>query len=288
MQRIRKGLAYLLAFALLVCTINLSNAMQVRAQSITEAAVYSLGTNQSGVIAENGDKKQYYMFTLSSSGAVHLTGSAYMESMYWHVYDENAKEVWRINPYWNSTSEVITIDETLYLTSGVYYLCVEKYGGFGNYNFRIDFTSSNESFSEGNGGSNNTLDMASGIETNGGQYSGQMARNDEKDFYRFTLTNSGVVSLNATFYKIENIYWKLYDENGEELLSRRPWWNSTTEDIVVNEDLYLTSGTYYISFVCGNGYGKYAFSVKFTTTSETYTEKTGDPIIQFKMLHLYH
>lgn len=275
MTKLKRGLAHLLVLTLLVGAVNVSGVMQVQAQSITKAKSYTIGTTQSGVITENGDEKQYYQFTLSSSGAVHLTGSGYMRSMCWRVYDQNAEEVWQTQPYWNSTSEVITLDETLYLTSGTYYLCVQQCSGYGNYNFRLDFTSSNESFSEGNGESNNTLNAASRIDASGQQYVGQLALNDEKDFYKFTLTNSGKVTLNATFYKIKYVSWKLYDENGEELLSESPWWNSTTEDIVVDEDLYLTSGNYYISYTCGSGYGKYTFSAEFLPTNETYSEKNG-------------
>lgn len=273
MKTVRKILAYLLTLVMLVCTVNISDVMQVQAQSITKATPYTIGTSQSGVITENGDAKQYYTFTLPSSGEVHLTGSAYMERMYWRIYDQNAEEVWQIQSYWNSTSEVITLDETLYLTSGTYYLCAEQSWGYGNYNFRLDFISSNESFSEANWGSNNTLNTASMIDTSGKEYNGQLALNDEKDFYKFTLTDSGKVTLNVTFFKMKYVYWKLYDENGEELLSRQPWWNSTTEDIVVDEDLYLTSGNYYISYVCGSGYGKYTFSAKFSSANETYSEK---------------
>lgn len=275
MTRRKKGLAYLLVVVMLIGIVNFSNMLEVQAQSITKAKVYSMGTNQSGVFTENGDEKQYYKFSLSSSGKVHLTGNAYVTCMEWYIYDQNLEEVWYIQPSWNSTSEVLTLDENLYLTSGTYYLCAEQRDGYGKFQFKMNFTSSNESFPEKNGGSNNTLSSAGNIELNGKIYKGQLALNDEKDFYKFTLTNSGLVKLNATFYKIGYVRWALYDENGEELLFHQPDCNSTTEDIVIDEELYLTSGSYYLAFICGSECSNYNFSAKFTSSNETYIEKNG-------------
>lgn len=275
MKKLKRTVAYLLALAMMVCAVDFSGAVQtVHAQSIDKAAAYTLGTEQRGMITENGDEKQYYKFTLPTSGAIQLTGSAYMREMYLYLYDSEANELWHMNPSWNSTSEVITLNDTTYLTSGTYYLCIGKYGDYyGKYSFKLDFTSSGESFRETNGGTNNTIDVASAITTNGSLYSGQLAYNDEKDFYKFNLSGSGKVNFSATFYDVQYVYWKLYDESGEELLSYNPSWNSTTRNIVVDEDLYLTEGTYYISVSRdGSRYGKYSFSATYTSSRETYPE----------------
>ena len=44
-------------------------------------------------------------------------------------------------------------------------------------------------------------------------------------------------NFNATFNKMKWVRWKLYDQSGDELLSRNPVWNNTTENIVVDEDI---------------------------------------------------
>lgn len=252
------------------------NAVQpVKAEAIIQATPYTVGTNVNGVLAEGGDDRVYYMFNLPSSGSVHITGSAYMARVYLYIFDDSANQVWRVNPVWNRTSEVISLDETVYLTSGTYYFCVGRDGHYGNYNVRIDFTSSNESFKEINGGSNNTINTASRIETTGMMYNAQLAENDEKDFFQFTLAVSGKVNFNATFNKMKWVKWKLYDQSGEELLSRSPVWNNTTENIVVDEDIYLTSGTYYLAISRDGSNGKYSFSLPFITSNETYSESEG-------------
>lgn len=243
--------------------------------SISDAQNYSLGSYVSGSITENGPEKRYYRFSLPESGEIHITGQASVTRLYLRIYDSSAEDIWNVNRNWNSTSEIIPIDETIVLTSGEYYFCVQKDSGYGNYNFRIDFTSCNESFIETEGGSNNTIQTANVVSPNGTSYTAQIANNDEKDFWKFDLSESGRINFKATFYGIKWVYWKLYDENGEELLSRNPSQNSTTNNIVVDEYVYLTSGRYYISVSKDNGYGKYDFSIGFRSANETYPEVNG-------------
>lgn len=278
MVNIKKRMtAVLLVLVLLFISVATWKPRPAKAESIVNAKAYTLETKYSGMITENGDEKQYFKFTLPESGKIEITGSAYMYNVELYIYDENADELLKRDLYWNSTSEVISISESAYLTSGSYYFCVGKCGSnVGAFDFQIRFTAMGESFREGNGGSNNAMAVASNVKTDGTSYNAQIAVNDEKDFFKFTLQASGKVNFNATFYKMECVYWRLYDEQGVELLSRNPYWNRTTENIVVNEDLYLTNGTYYIAVnKDSNTYGKYTFSLPFTSSSEDYAETNG-------------
>lgn len=166
-------------FLLYVLTIILMagfGTKKVNAESISNSVYYTLGTQESGFITENGDDKQYYMFTLPESGSIKITGSAYMQYIDLYVYDENANELWNKEQLWNSTSEVISINHTIYLTSGTYYFCVGKDGGhYGGFDFKIDFNPINESFNEINGGSNNAIANANSIDTDGTLYTAQAA-----------------------------------------------------------------------------------------------------------------
>ena len=81
------------------------------AETISSASNYALGTTQYGVITENGEEKQYYKFTLDSSGRINISGTAYMKTINLYLYDENGNELFHNNPSWNSTSEIITLDE---------------------------------------------------------------------------------------------------------------------------------------------------------------------------------
>ena len=277
-MRDAKRIIWAIVFLMSVLTVvNLPSHKVIAANngSITSAQAYTLGTNKSGSITENGPEKQYYKFTLQSSGSIQISGSAYMERINLFIYDASANELWHVDPSWNSTSEVISIDESIILTSGTYYFSVGRYYYNGNYNFKIDFSTSSESFKEGQGGSNNTLATASNINADGTIYNAQIANNDEKDFFRFNLQQSGKINLNSTFYKLRRVNWYIYDENGIELIHEDPEWNNTTENIVVGKDIYLTSGNYYLCI--GRYYynGKYTFSISFTSSNETYAETNG-------------
>ncbi len=283
-----KNLKQKMAVALLMLTFLFISAAgwnpaEAEAESITYAKAYTLGTKCTGMITENGDTKQYYKFTLQESGKITLTGSARMSSVKLHIYDENAIELWSDEPGWNSTSEVISISDYDYLTGGSYYFCVEKniyaQKSTGEFEFLISFTAAGESFRESNGGSNNSLETASIVRTDGTLYHAQLSLNDEKDFFKFTLERSGKVNLSATFYGISRVEWKLYDGNGVELLSEEPGWNTTTENIVINDDVFLTSGTYYAVI---NTYeyayhprGRYDFSLSFASSNESFAETNG-------------
>lgn len=260
---------------LMICGVGSKNVLA--AETISSASDYALGTTQYGVITENGEEKQYYRVVLDASGRIDISGTAYMQWIYLYLYDENGNELFCVNPQWNSTSELITISEECYLTKGVYYFCVGKDGNrIGEFNFKISFTSTNESFSELNGGSNNTINTANNVSIDGTPYIAQISKNDEKDFYRLTLAESGNINIKATFNKMEWVYWHIYDESGNELYSRNPQWNSTTEDITVDTDLYLTAGIYY--FVVsrdGENYGKYNFTLEFASAEESFRETNG-------------
>ena len=259
---------------LMVYGINSKNVSA--AEAISSASNYTLGTTQYGVITENGENKQYYRVILDSSGRIDISGTAYMEWIHLYFYDENGNELLHSNPSWNSTSELITMNEELYLTKGIYYFCIGKDNRTGDFNFKIDFTSTNETFTELNGGSNNTINSANTVSFDGTQYSAQIAKNDEKDFYRIVLGDSGTVNFKATFYKMEWIYWRLYDEMGNELADYNPRWNNTTENITVDEALHLTSGIYYLAINRdGNNYGKYTFTLDFTSAEERFPEVNG-------------
>lgn len=270
------------AVLLLLCGV--SSRHVFAAETISSASNYTLGTTQYGVITENGEEKQYYRMNLDSSGRIDISGTAYMEWIYLYLYDENGNELYCANPNWNSTSEIIAIDSELYLTKGTYYFCIGKDGGrIGEFNFRIDFTSSNESFMELNGGSNNSMATASVASIDGMQYSGQLALNDEKDFFKMNLAESGKIHFKLTFFKMRWVKWYLYDEGGNELASDNPEWNSTTEVISFERDFHLATGVYYIA-ICKDTteyhhdpkYGRYVFDIDFVSAKESFSEINGE------------
>ncbi len=157
----------------------------------------------------------------------------------------------------------------MHLTAGTYYLCVERYsdGYAGNYDFRLDFTSAGESFPETKDDNDNSLAAANQISLSK-TYKGQMAENDDKDFYRFTLSKAGKIQVTANTYIDLNLH--LYDASGEEV---DEWWgyvDSSTGKWTDKRLIKLVkAGTYYLCAERYDDRGNYSFSVATFTPKIT-------------------
>ncbi len=135
---------------------------------------------------------------------------------------------------------------------------------FGKYNFKISFEPSNETFRETQGGSNNTFEKASNISLNT-RYYAQYAINDNVDYFKFTLSGSGTVTLSLNSYFWET-YMKLYDASRRKIWEKTEYWNSSTKSMAYSNKITLNSGTYYFEVSGYDGiyiedYGKYSFSI---------------------------
>lgn len=237
--------------------------------SIATASSISLGNKIYGQIADNDDR-DIYKFLLNDSGRVNINFTAPIEYVSFYIYDINGNTIWEsYAAYWNNTAEKLTMIQNFDLTSGTYYLAIVRYGNHnkrvGDYNFSTSYTKANESFSESNGGTNNTMNSANSISINT-QYIGQIARNDEKDFYKFNISSTGKqkVKLEAS---IEHLTFNIYDSNGNEIWgSYAYYWNSTSQKLQLDKDIDFTkTGTYYFAVVrYGNNElrtGIYTFSI---------------------------
>ena len=167
-------------------TYSQNRAVSYAGNSMSDAASISIGENYNGALTTT-NSKDYYKFTIGSSGKVTLTASAGMKWIYYSIYDSVGNRLWQINPSWNSTTELISTSEAINLTKGTYYFVVEKEGGYtGNYSFQLSFLSANESFAETSVSDNNSISNANVILVNT-NYQGQLAVNDGKDFYKFYI-----------------------------------------------------------------------------------------------------
>ncbi len=244
--------------------------------SIGTAPSISLNAQYSDSITKDGET-DYYKFTLPASGRINLKATLYMSEIYITIFDETGEEVWRESKSWNSTTQQISCDETIDLTSGIYYICFDEYwsGIFGKYKFSLNFASANESFNEGNGGTDNLMTLANTI-GHARTYYGQIAANDDMDYYKFTLENSGRIRLQSTLY-MEGNDISIFDPAGKEIWSESKDWNSTTQQISCDEIIDLTSGSYYICFEKDfwGSTGNYNFRLNFTSANESFQEGNG-------------
>ena len=223
--------------------------------SVKTANDISHGNKYVGCIALN-DEVDVYSFSLAQSGRLDIIFSANIERSALKLYDENGKEIWHENPGWNSTTELISYQESIYLCKGEYYFSVSKYYGYGDYDLSLLLTGSNESFAENQNGNNNKVNEASLININQ-KYNGVIALNDEVDIYRISVSDSSAtLKLDGN---IERVALKIYDATGKEIWHENPGWNSTTEQITYSKEHKLASGLYYLSVSKYYGYGNYSF-----------------------------
>ena len=275
MKIIKKTLAILLVLATLF-SVSITSALNVSAagSSMSNATSISFGTTYSDSL-KNSREEDFYKFSISTSGCIRFRLTSYVNITYYHIYDANKNRVWDSDyQYCNSTTKELNIDKTIDLTSGTYYLCVGQYNGSGNYEFKLSFTSANEDFKETTGGINNTITTASSIST-GATYYGQLAENDNIDFYKFTMLTSGNIRFRLTSY-VNITYYHIYDANKNRVWdSDYQYCNSTTKELNIDETIALTSGTYYLCVAQYNGTGNYEFKLSFTSANEDFKETTG-------------
>lgn len=206
----------------------------------------------------------YLRFTLSDSGRINFRLTAYIPWTKYYIYNENGSEIWyKIEAQWNSVSEEFNLNTDIDLTSGTYYFSVGRSGGSeanGNYRFKLSYTNANESFKETTGGINNSIADASPISL-GTTYNGQLAINDSKDIYKFTVSKSGNVNLHLISY-IYCINLYIYDANGWEIWSKiSREWNHVTEKYELDTDIEFLEGTYYFAVSGNSGTGNYKFTI---------------------------
>lgn len=228
--------------------------------SIAEADSVSIGTTYRGQIAHN-DEKDFYGFSIGSSGRLSLSSTAAIDGVYYRIYDSTGERLWNEHHSMDSSGQ-ISLSETWDLTKGTYYLGVERSGSnnVGTYSFRLGFTSAGESFTETGNGTDNTVSVANSISLGAG-YKGQIAYNDEKDFYKFTVADAGKYTVASTA-SIKSLYYRIYDSTGKRM------WNQyesadSSGNITLNEILELERGTYYLGVERNSSShtGNYSFTI---------------------------
>lgn len=293
MKKFTKLLAFLLTLVLVLSLIPVSaSAATVTDResndSIAEAQSFNLGDTITGSISEKMDT-DYYFFTLKESGKVTLTVTAYMQYYSANLFDPDGTRLWSTEQnQWNSEVGFCQITHDLYLEMGTYYFQVRGsnrysdiyviYRSTGTYKIETSFTSAQATETE----PNSSLDQANSI-TLGSQIRGVIAENGDTDFYKFTLTSSGKVSLDVTSY-IEYYSLLLFDGSGNRLwYSDNNPWNSTVGFRNDKYGIYLEKGTYYLqvrgrryyyenAYMDSNHQGTYTIGTSFTSAAATEVE----------------
>ncbi|MGN0523872.1 MAG: pre-peptidase C-terminal domain-containing protein, partial [Eubacterium sp.] len=273
----KKTISLLLSLVMLFSiTAGIDLSAYAAGNSISNATSISFNSQYSGYITTS-NTTDVYKFSMSSSGKINVSVEANISASTYHIYDANGNTLWTGDCYrWNDNTQLMTFNQELDLTKGTYYFSVnDYYGSTGNYSFKVTFTSANESFSEPQGGNNNSIATANGI-VFGNTYKGQLAVNDNTDLYKFSLSSSGRITISVKANISSSSYY-IYDVNGNTLWEGYCYrWNDNTKQMTYDQELDLTKGTYYFSVRDYYGTtGNYSFNISFTSANESFSEPQG-------------
>lgn len=159
------------------------------------------------------------------------------------------------------------------LEKGNYYYKIDGYNttyyatrrlSTGNYSFKLSFKNSGATVAEPN---NNIIQSKSIVPNK--DYKGQIAINDDEDYYRFKVGSSCKLIFKITSY-MPNYCSFIYDENGKQVWETQGnSWISTTKKRSDTHTIDLKKGTYYLKI---DGYNTTYYATRCLSTGN-YTFK---------------
>ncbi len=221
------------------------------------ATTVNWGNNYRGYIS-NSTSSQSYQFNLSSAGRVTLTFNSQLSSVRVYMNNASGDRIWGYQ-YPNEGSTIYTLD----LIKGTYTLYVEEYwSATGAYDFTASFVSAGESFSE----ANNSITYASSPSF-GTKVNGQLAINDDKDYYKYDISSSGRITLTFNS-QLSSVRICIVDASGE-----RVWGYQYPNEGSTAYKIDLVKGRYYLVVEeYWSATGTYNYATMFSSAGESFTE----------------
>lgn len=264
------------------------NALELEtdeASDFSNAANINIGSTVNDSITETVSAR-VYKFSLPSAGRLGIDITSYMQYYTIQIFDESGSQIWSTdNNAWNGNLKYRQDGYGMHLVEGSYYIKVtghrwvnETWGVTGNYSFKTEFQSANETFKE----YNNDFTSADSIEA-GQTINGQIAINDSMDIYIMQLASAGRWQLDMTSY-MQYYTVEIYDAAGSRIWSTdNNAWNGNLKYRQDNYQIDLIAGLYYMK-ISGRRWvdetwgvtGNYTFSTSFQTANETFAEPNND------------
>ena len=159
------------------------------------------------VYEHNGSKKVTYKLVLPSSGKLTQNTSVTGENLNFYIYDASENQIENL---FGTATNTYTYD--IDLIGGEYYIVVDSFWNNTAANFKWIFTPSEETFNETQDERNNDLTNKFPINL-GETVKGQFARNDNVDYYDFSVNKTGAFNLKLTA-KMEGMEISLLNDEG--------------------------------------------------------------------------
>lgn len=244
-QNLKKLENVVMGFAVCMMVLLMLFAISVEVQA--ETTIKTIPVNRAQSISTTyivNEKKQYY-FEIPSAGKVNVT--------FTHPNRSTTNDLWKLTlcnfenePLMEMCSAGTETNKTstdVGLAAGQYYIKVDAWhDGTESCTLKVNYSASDNWEKEDNDGFGTANDIL--LNT---QYSGANQFNQEDDYYKFTLTSAGEISLNFKHPVLHdnNPYWyaDVYNEQTEHLLQLRI---KGAETDINSAELGLEAGVYYL------------------------------------------
>lgn len=221
----------------------------------------NFGQVESGTLDGYGETT--YEIKMSKSGRLTINFVSYDTMFRVYLYDSDGDQMKYWNMDCNDTLGFAKDSKEIDLLAGTYYFKVYnvRYNTSGSFKIKATFASAGANENE----PNDNYKTAMPIKLSN-VVRGQIAFNDEVDFFKFKVTKKSDVTIKITSSQLERLDFYLYDNNGDKIEHK---YISTNDAGVINTTLTyrLGAGVYYIgmekNYICT---GAYAFKVSSPIT----------------------
>jgi hypothetical protein len=210
-----------------------------------------------------------YKYVLSEPGRLTVNvAKGTISYIYVRWYNNSGTRIRNDEVYYSSSWPY---NQYMDLEAGTYYIGVEQdSNSTGTYNLRSDFTAAeNNEATATTEPSNNTLATAQ-VLTSGQTVKGFISYQDDKDMFKYVLTEPGRLTVNVAKGSISYIYVRWYNNSGTQIRNDEVYYSSSWP---YNQYMDLEAGTYYIGIEQeSNSTGTYNLSADFTAAGNNETE----------------
>ena len=224
--------------------------------TLANAQVLVSGLTVRGELTSSKDRG-IFRYNLAEPGrfTMNVTSGTLSSWVYIRWLDSNGTQIRN-----NDTSLSSAYNQSMDLEAGVYYIEVVRQSATGTYNLRGDFSAAGNNEIE----PNNILETAQ-LLTLGQTVKGFLSYQDDRDIYRYNLTQPGRFTMNVTGGTLSSwVYIRWLDSNGIQIRN-----NDISLSSAYNQSMDLEAGVYYIEVVRQSATGTYNLSGGFVASGRT-------------------
>lgn len=278
-------LASLIIFAIFPVSVSAADEAEPNENYQTATAI-PLNANINGALSDDTDE-DWYKFTLTEKGYIDVSfrhEDAGTENPRWEMYLYSSDGTTHIdggNGFWSIPGNEDVTTANIGLDAGTYYVRIKHWNSSwvisSTYTVRVTFNASAKYETE----INNTPSSADEIDNNVFVYGSISSKGDE-DWYKFTLTEKGYISIWFAHPKAdtENTRWEVYlyrDDAVTSVDGGKSYWPINGNENVQTAEIGVEAGTYYVKVKAWNDSwvvdSTYTFDVYFTASDEYETEQ---------------